>query len=81
MKHATLLLLAALLWPSLSTAQDMPVLVETTFRVKPGKERQFAALFQKTELQRLLKEKQAASAGCASPSRRSRSATTAGTCA
>ncbi|HZX79803.1 MAG TPA: hypothetical protein VFE72_02470 [Lysobacter sp.] len=59
MKHATLLLLAALTWPSASIAQDTPVVVEKTFWVKAGKERQFAALFQRTELQRLLKEKQA----------------------
>ena len=59
MRNATLLLLAALLWPASSIAQDTPVVVEKTFWVKAGKERQFAALFQKTELQRLLKEKQA----------------------
>jgi len=59
MRNATLLLLAVLLWPASSIAQDTPVVVEKTFWVKAGKERQFAALFQKTELQRLLKEKQA----------------------
>ena len=47
------------MWPASCIAQDTPVVVEKTFWVKAGKERQFSALFQKTELQRLLKEKQA----------------------
>lgn len=59
MKHATLLLCVALLRPASSIAQGTPVVVEKTFWVKAGKERQFAALFQKTELQRLLRERQA----------------------
>jgi len=53
------LLLALLPNPQPLSAAGGPVVVEKTFWVKPGKERQFAALVQRTELQRLLKEKQA----------------------
>jgi len=60
MKHVLAVLLLALLPnPQPLSAAGGPVVVEKTFWVKPGKERQFAALVQRTELQRLLKEKQA----------------------
>ena len=60
MKYVLAVLLLALLPnPQPLSAAGGPVVVEKTFWVKPGKERQFAALVQRTELQRLLKEKQA----------------------
>jgi hypothetical protein len=40
-------------------APDRPFVVEQTYWVKPGKERQFVSLYRRTELPRLQREKQA----------------------
>ncbi|PNS09741.1 hypothetical protein [Solilutibacter silvestris] len=66
--------LLLLLLPLSGIAQDTPkstgIIVERTFWVKPGKERQFATLFDRTQLPRLkalLGEHQIASFSTASP--------------
>jgi hypothetical protein len=40
-------------------AADRPFVIEQTYWVKPGKERQFVSLYRRTELPRLQREKQA----------------------